>query len=160
MSNKDEKLLYKSMTDEQLVEATCNKQMAAFDELVIRHAHKLYHIILTRVRSEEVAYNISQKAFLKAFHSLRKLQERSKFFSWLYNTALDLAQDTAQPEGAIIESIYRLPEKYQIVVWHCLVNGESPEYVASMMDIPHETVLTHLSNATKSLQEKLAHLKN
>ena len=93
MSTKNEKLTYKSMTDEQLVEATCNKQMAAFDELVLRYSRKLFLIIMNQVRSEADSYDIAQKAFLKAFHSLRKLKERDKFFSWLYNIAYNLIRD-------------------------------------------------------------------
>ena len=93
MSTKNEKLTYKSMTDEQLVEATCNKQMAAFDELVLRYSRKLFLIIMNQVRSEADSYDIAQKAFLKAFHSLRKLKERDKFFSWLYNIAYNIIRD-------------------------------------------------------------------
>ena len=93
MSTKNEKLTYKSMTDEQLVEATRNKQMAAFDELVLRYSRKLFLIIMNQVRSEADSYDIAQKAFLKAFHSLRKLKERDKFFSWLYNIAYNLIRD-------------------------------------------------------------------
>lgn len=205
MSKKDEKLLYKSMTDEQLVEATCNKQMSAFDELVIRHSRKLYHIILTQVRSEADAYDISQKAFLKAFHSLRKLKEGNKFFSWLYNIAINLVRDFFRAKGPIMESIdhtnannqaedgappsvqpedasiqadprrgadrtilhkeisrkiNELSEKHRVVVWHCLVNGEKPEEVASMLGIPHSTLRTRLHHATKWLREKLAYLRD
>ena len=105
MSTKNEKLTYKSMTDEQLVEATCNKQMSAFDELVVRYSRKLFLIIMNQVRSEADSYDIAQKAFLKAFHSLRKLKERDKFFSWLYNIAYNLIRDHFRANKRIMEPI-------------------------------------------------------
>ena len=160
MSKKDEKLLYKSMTDAQLVEATCNKQMSAFDELVIRHSRKLYHNILIQVRAEEEAYHICQKAFLKAFHSLRKLKEPGHFFNWAYKIALDLLPESGSPEDPVLKSICSMPEKQRVVVWHCLVNGEKPEEVASMLGIPHSTLRTRLHHATKWLREKLAYLRD
>ena len=93
MSKRAEKLRYKEMTDEQLVEATCEGRTIAFDELIYRHSRKIYRLIHSLVRKEQDAYDIAQDAYIKAFQSIKTLKERDKFQSWVFRITRNAVTD-------------------------------------------------------------------
>lgn len=67
--------------------------MAAFEELILRHEKIVYNLALRMMKHEEDARDISQEVFLKAYRSLPHFDERSAFSTWLYrithNTCID-----------------------------------------------------------------------
>lgn len=87
MSKRAEKRSYKEMTDEQLVEATCEGRPIAFDELVNRHSRKIYKLIYSLIHKEQDTYDIAQIAYNKAYNSIRTLRDRNNFQGWLFQIA-------------------------------------------------------------------------
>lgn len=66
---------------------------AAFRELVERTQGRAYGLALRVLRDEEMARDVVQDAFLKAYGSLDRFEGRSSFYTWLYRIVMNLCLD-------------------------------------------------------------------
>ena len=87
--------------DAELVRRTAEGELTAFEQLVERHRQVVVRVAARIVGSEE-AEDVSQDAFLRAFHRLGDFRGDAPFRSWLlritHNAALDhLARRRAEP---------------------------------------------------------------
>jgi RNA polymerase sigma-70 factor, ECF subfamily len=67
----------------------------AFEELVRRHAERLYAVVLRFVADGEEAQEVTQEAFLRAWRSIARFEGRSLFFTWLYRIGINEAKRRA-----------------------------------------------------------------
>jgi RNA polymerase sigma-70 factor, ECF subfamily len=74
-----------------LVERARAGDRAAFEELVRRHADRLYAVIVRFVADREEAEEVTQESFLRAWRSIRRFEGRSRFFTWLYRIGINEA---------------------------------------------------------------------
>ncbi|MBN2081866.1 sigma-70 family RNA polymerase sigma factor [bacterium] len=74
-------------SEEILVERAAQGDEIAYGKLVRRYQTRLFNFVRSMVRNEEQAEDITQEAFVKAFFSLKKLQNPSSFKSWLFRIA-------------------------------------------------------------------------
>jgi RNA polymerase sigma-70 factor, ECF subfamily len=87
--------------DADLVRRSTRGELAAFEELVDRHRPVVVRVAGGIVGAED-AEDVSQDAFLRAFHRLERFRGEAPFRSWLlritHNAALDhLARRRAEP---------------------------------------------------------------
>jgi RNA polymerase sigma-70 factor (ECF subfamily) len=78
------------VADELVAQAQCGDHRA-FDALVRRFRPRIYALALHVCGSASDADDITQEAFVKAFHSLPTFEGRSAFFTWLYRITLHKA---------------------------------------------------------------------
>jgi len=64
----------------------------AFEELVRRHAERLYAVVLRFVADGDEAQEVTQEAFLRAWRSIARFEGRSRFFTWLYRIGINEAK--------------------------------------------------------------------
>jgi RNA polymerase sigma-70 factor (ECF subfamily) len=69
--------------DLDLVHASKQGDMSAFEELVTRYDRKLFRIAQSVTHNREDAQDVVQEAFLKAFQHLADFREASQFSTWL-----------------------------------------------------------------------------
>jgi RNA polymerase sigma-70 factor (ECF subfamily) len=67
----------------------------AFEELVRRHAERLYAVVLRFVADGEEAQEVTQEAFLRAWRGIERFEGRSRFFTWLYRIGINEAKRRA-----------------------------------------------------------------
>jgi RNA polymerase sigma-70 factor (ECF subfamily) len=67
----------------------------AFEELVRRHAERLYAVVLRFVADGDQAQEVTQEAFLRAWRSIGRFEGRSLFFTWLYRIGINEAKRRA-----------------------------------------------------------------
>jgi RNA polymerase sigma-70 factor (ECF subfamily) len=87
-----------------LVERSQAGDRLAFEELVRRHADRLYAVMLRFVADADEAEEVTQEAFLRAWRSIDKFELRSRFFTWLYRIGINEAKRRAErrpPAGAV-----------------------------------------------------------
>lgn len=72
----------------------------AFRVLVERYQGRAYRLALRILRSEESARDAVQEAFVKAYTSLGRFEERSSFFTWLYRLVTNQCIDMRRREHA------------------------------------------------------------
>jgi len=77
--------------DLDLVHASKNGDVAAFEQLLKRYDRKLFRIAHHVTHNREDAEDTVQEAFLKAFQHLGEFREDSKFSTWLIRITLNQA---------------------------------------------------------------------
>jgi RNA polymerase sigma-70 factor (ECF subfamily) len=95
----------------QLVERSQAGDRRAFEELVRRHADRLYAVVLRFSADADEAEEVTQEAFLRAWRSIERFELRSRFFTWLYRIGINEAKRRAErrPPGGTVSSIEDSP---------------------------------------------------
>ena len=73
------------------IEQVKNGQLDAFRYLIDQYKNIVFNIVLKIVRNQEDAEEIAQDVFIKAFESIKKFKGDSKFSTWLYRIAYNMA---------------------------------------------------------------------
>ena len=83
-----------TMSDDILVERTLRGDLRAFEQLVERHRGVVFRVA-ARIVGPEDAADVSQDAFLRAFHRLSDFRGDALFRVWLLQIAHNAAINTA-----------------------------------------------------------------
>ena len=98
------------LTDENYIEKTLNGDSNAFAFLIDKYKDMVFTLAIKMVKNREVAEEVSQDAFLKAYKYLPKFKGDAKFSTWLYkiayNTCLDaIKKNSIQYKNVAIDEI-------------------------------------------------------
>jgi RNA polymerase sigma-70 factor (ECF subfamily) len=83
------------ISDEELARLARDGHRDAFEELVRRHADRLYIVVLRFTGDSAEAEEVVQEAFLRAWRGIGRFEGRSQFFTWLYRIGLNEAKRRA-----------------------------------------------------------------
>jgi len=81
------------MTDADLIARFREGQVAAFNTLVWRWQHRLYHFVLRYAGDREATRDLCQQIFIRAYRGLEQLRDPERFSTWLYQIALNTCRD-------------------------------------------------------------------
>jgi len=104
-------------SDQKLVERVQKGDKGAFDLLVLKYQHKIVNLIMRYVRDPELALDISQEAFIKAYRALPRFRGDSAFYTWMYRIAVNTAKNhlAAQRRRPMdVELDLQDPEQYNL----------------------------------------------
>lgn len=73
--------------DIAIIQMVLQGQTQAFGRLVARYQSFVFTIVLRHIHSREVAEELAQDVFVKAFKALSSFKGNSKFSTWLYTIA-------------------------------------------------------------------------
>ena len=79
--------------DVRLVESALEGDRDAFHDLVVAYQSKVLTLLTRMLRDRELAQDLSQEVFLKAFRRLDQLKSNKKFGSWVLQMAHNRALD-------------------------------------------------------------------
>lgn len=82
----------RELSEDTLVERAAGGDMAAFEELLMRHADRLFASLRRFGLDDAEAQEVAQDTFLRAWRSLPRFERRSRFFTWLYRIGFNEAQ--------------------------------------------------------------------
>jgi RNA polymerase sigma-70 factor (ECF subfamily) len=91
--------------DAAFVRAVQAGDMAAFDQLVVKHKDKLFNMVYWLLGDYQEANDCAQEIFIKVFKSIKKFRFESSFSTWLYRIAINTCKNK------IKSSAYRWKEK-------------------------------------------------
>src|SRR5512135_921514 len=66
---------------------------AALNELMDRHAERLFHYLLRLLQNETEAGDLAQESFVRVYQHRTRYKSAHKFSTWLYTIATNLARD-------------------------------------------------------------------
>lgn len=66
---------------------------AALNNLMERHAEKLFHYLVRALQNEDDAADLAQETFARVYQNRAKFDLRQKFSTWLYAIASNLVRD-------------------------------------------------------------------
>jgi len=79
--------------DRELVRRAQNGDKEAFASLVQRHQGRVFAVAGGILRNREDVEDIAQQAFLKAYFSLKRFDQRAAFSTWLYKITVNECWD-------------------------------------------------------------------
>lgn len=91
--------------DNIYIEKVLNGDRSAFSFLINNYKDMVYTIVLKIVRSREDAEEIAQDVFLKAFQSLSTFRKESRFSTWIYRIAYNMAISKTRQKRVVVEAI-------------------------------------------------------
>jgi RNA polymerase sigma-70 factor (ECF subfamily) len=97
--------------DLDLVHASKNGDVAAFEQLVKRYDRKLLRIAQSVTRNMEDSQDAVQEAFLKAYQNLAEFREDSQFSTWLIRITVNQSLMKLRKQRTIRE--VSLDEEFQ-----------------------------------------------
>lgn len=168
-------------SDHDLANQCLKGDNRAFDMLVRRYELQMFRIAFGIVNDAELAKDVTQAGFIKAWENLRTFNPEYKFFSWLYrimlNEALNMKrnkkkhavlsiykseddtpyQELAKKEenGLLLKAIESLPIDSTIVLYLRHFEELSYKEIADILEIEEKTVKSRLYSARMLLREKL-----
>ena len=100
-------------TDEELAEASQHGDMAAFEELVARHRHRVYARAFSMLQHHEDALDLAQDAWGIIWQKLHQFQNKSSFVTWMTRIVINLCLDQIRSrQRRHIESLDQLKEQW------------------------------------------------
>ena len=169
-------------SDIELVEAA-REQPDAFGELVRRHQSFVFGAALRVTRDAGLAEEVAQETFFRAYRSLSTFRGESKFRTWLYRIATNLAIDlvgrrkdvpvaevpdvpakrmTSQivelkaQSAELREALLALPETLRDPIVLRTYHLMSYDDIAAKLSIPLNTVRTRIFRGKAALRQALS----
>ena len=177
-------MIFREVEDRDLIAKASRGNVDAYNVLVSRWEKRVFNYLLRLVRDREDALDISQDVFLKAYQSLKKLDDASRFAPWLYRIAhneaysllrrrkpvAELAAEYATGESrermypiemtlAVEGALGKLSEDQREAVVLKIYQGFKFEEMAEILAEPVSTVKSRLYTALDLLKESLAPVK-
>jgi RNA polymerase sigma-70 factor (ECF subfamily) len=172
------------VSDEWLARAAGGGDMRALEELYRRYEGAVVRYLQRVVRDNDIAVDLFQEAFFRAYVNLSRFDPRRSFKPWLYRIATNLARDwlrhelralpPAAPEPdepsviSLVEArelarrvesaVAELSEDHRLVVILRHYQGLSYAEIAEITASPEGTVRSRMHHALRALREKLRFL--
>ncbi len=97
-----------------LVARARSGSLEAFGDLYQAHQAGIYTFIRGQVRDPELAADLTQQTFVRAWESLSRLREVAAFRGWLHRIAMNLIRDEAKSGRARLEVVESALEEYDL----------------------------------------------
>jgi RNA polymerase sigma-70 factor (ECF subfamily) len=91
------------MEEKELVRLSREGSEEAFAELVKKYRIKVFNLAYSLTRDRDVADDLAQEAFIKAYYALPRFQSRSGFGTWLYRIAINHVRDYLRKKSRMIQ---------------------------------------------------------
>ena len=109
--------------DEALVDRCRKGDMPAFGLLVAKYQDRLFNLLCRMVGNAADAEELAQETFLKALENMNQFQGASRFYTWLFRVAVNLAHSHRRRGGRVKFQTLSAPE-----------DGDGPGLAARLPD--------------------------
>lgn len=99
-------MIFREVEDRDLIAKARRGNVEAHNVLVSRWEKRVYNYLLRLVRNREDALDLAQDVFLKAFQSLKKLDDPGRFPAWLFRIAHNEAYSLLRKKRPEVDSEY------------------------------------------------------
>lgn len=167
-----------STDTELLARVIIDEDQQAFEELVKKYQSPLRGFFRKMCGDVDLADDLSQETFLKAYRGLSSYQGQSQFLTWLFAVAKNVfyehlrrsdsftdelpeAQDGGTKEGAqdlnmdLSRCMLKLDAEERMILTLSYMEGLSQTEVAELMHLPLGTVKTNALRAKEKLKSYL-----
>lgn len=174
---------FESLSDLELVENVKKGERRAYSVLVRRHQKALMRLSVRFVRDIDVAEDVVQEAFIKAYERLNSFEARASFKSWLFQIAVNTARNKLRERRdgavdientplavapraetmmihqavakAIAKLVDELPDRQKTALTLRIYEDLSFKEIAEVMDCPYDTAKANYRHALLKLKSDL-----
>jgi RNA polymerase sigma-70 factor (ECF subfamily) len=147
-SNKDKDLV--------LVRRLKRGDYKAFDLLLLKYQSRVVGLALKFVKDLQIAEDIAQESFLKAYKSINSFREESAFYTWIYritvNTSKNYLASKSRKKELSESDINRLEGSEDIFD---IPGGSSPEEILSANNL-REVIMESLTNLPEDIRTAIS----
>lgn len=79
----------KNMNDQILVDEILKGKTEVYEFLILKYQKQLFSTVFNIVKDEDLAMDIVQEAFLKAYEGLPNLRNKDQFYPWIKRIAIN-----------------------------------------------------------------------
>jgi len=143
----------KEISNSELVKKSQLGDRSAFEQLVLRHQELVFSLAYKLTGNREMANDVAQEAFIRAWKAIEKFRGDSTFSTWIYRITVNTAWTLRKK--AKKHNTLNIDDTYEPIV---IDEKKDPEMVAINSDLSSE-----LSKALNNLpveQRIIVELKN
>ena len=140
-------------SDLALVRRVKKGDYAAFDLLVLKYQSRVIAISIKYVKDVQLAEDIAQESFFKAYKSIGTFREESAFYTWLYRIAANTAINylsSKKRKSELLESEVSNKEG-EVIDAFDLPGGDSPEDILAANSL-REEIIKGMSNLPEEIR--------
>ncbi|HBJ2620571.1 UNVERIFIED_ORG: RNA polymerase subunit sigma-70 [Clostridium botulinum] len=160
-----------------LVKMAMKGDSKAFTSLIRENKEYLYKMAYSYVKNEQMALDILQESIYKAFVNIKKLKRENVFKTWITKILINECINTIRKNAKVTylnndiliknesisidekldlyEAIDQLRDGYKTVIILKYFNDLQLKDISYIMDIPENTVKSHLKRAKNDLSKIL-----
>ena len=154
MSNTSEASNHKDkISNSELVRKSQLGDKAAFEQLVIRHQDLVFSLAYKLTGNREMANDVAQEAFIRAWKAIEKFRGDSTFSTWIYRITVNTAWTLRKK--AKKHNTLNIDDTYEPIV---IDEKKDPELVAINSDL--SSVLVNALDKIPIEQRIIVELKN
>ena len=127
----------------------------AFDLLVLKYQSRIVSIAFKFVKEIQLAEDISQESFIKAYRSIDSFREESAFYTWLYRITANTAKNYLVSKGRRKESSISDLSISENEDFFELPTNDSPEQILMAQSLK-ETIYDALSGLPEETRTALS----
>ena len=134
------------ISNSELVRKSQLGDKAAFEQLVIRHKDLVFSLAYKLTGNREMANDVAQEAFIRAWKAIEKFRGDSTFSTWIYRITVNTAWTLRKK--AKKHNTLNIDDTYEPIV---IDEKKDPELVAINSDLSSVLVLSliHISEPTR-----------
>jgi RNA polymerase sigma-70 factor (ECF subfamily) len=155
MVDKQSKKETNKEADLALVRRAKKGDYRAFDLLVLKYQSRIISIAFKFVKEIQLAEDISQEAFIKAYRSIDSFREESAFYTWLYRITANTAKNYLVSKGRRKESSISEMSISENEDFYELPTNDSPEQILMAQSLK-DTIYDALSNLPEDTRTALS----
>lgn len=92
------------MADERaLIAETLNGDIRAYEEIVELYKNKLFSFLVKMTHSRQIAEELLQEVFIRAYNNLDKYDEKFMFSTWIFRIALNICKSYMKKQSRLKE---------------------------------------------------------
>ena len=141
------------ISNSELVRKSQLGDKAAFEQLVIRHQDLVFSLAYKLTGNREMAHDVAQEAFIRAWKAIEKFRGDSTFSTWIYRITVNTAWTLRRK--AKKHNTINIDDTYEPVV---IDEKKDPELVAINSDL--SSVLINALDKIPIEQRIIVELKN
>ena len=120
----------------------------AYNVLVLKYQDRLVFSVYKFLKDYELAQDIAQEAFIKAYKSIDKFRGDSQFYTWIYRIAINTAKNVLSTKARASE-VYDNDTTDQLLS-ESATTSENPENI-----LQADQLRSTINNALQSLPEDI-----
>ena len=135
-------------SEKSLINLVKNGDKKAYEVLVLQYQDRLVFSVYKFLKDYELAQDIAQEAFVKAFKNIEKFRGDSSFYTWIYRIAINTAKNLLSSKARNSE-VYD-DEIMELKLSESAVTTENPENI-----LEAEELRSKMMDAIQSLPDDI-----